>query len=97
MESCVCAGNIRRKTWVCRPGNSDVSDLPGYTRWSSNVYHGLIPFFRMYADKIDEWLNEVFPEESEASNWSDKNTEYHDIFKVLSGLNNLAERLEHLG
>ena len=54
----------------------------------------LIPFFRMYAD---EWLNEVFPEESEASNWSDKNTEYHDIFKVLSGLNNLAERLEHLG
>ena len=57
----------------------------------------LIPFFRMYADKIDEWLNEVFPEESEASNWSDKNTEYHDIFKVLSGLNNLAERLEHLG
>lgn len=26
-----------------------------------------------------------------------KNTEYHDIFKVLSGLNNLAERLEHLG
>lgn len=57
----------------------------------------LVLFFRMYADKIDEWLNGVFPEESEASNWSDKNTEYHDIFKVLSGLNDLAERLEHLG
>lgn len=57
----------------------------------------LVLFFRMYADKIDEWLNGVFLEESEASNWSDKNTEYHDIFKVLSGLNDLAERLEHLG
>ena len=56
----------------------------------------LILFFRMYAEKIDGWLNGVFSEESEASNWSDQNTEYHDIFKVLSGLKNLADRLEHL-
>lgn len=70
---------------ICRDTNSSIQKC---TKTS------LIQLFQMYIEKIENWLKEEFSEESESSNWSDENTEYHDVFEVLSGLQTIVENLK---